>query len=639
MSIDLTSLNETQLEAVQWQNGPLLVVAGPGSGKTRVLTYRIARIIDSTPDKSFRILALTFTNKAAAEMRKRIEELVPNVSQRTLLTTFHSFAGDILRQHGHLTGVRPDFTIISQDGERIALLDEAISSIKDAEIKYSGEKLLPLINRLLDLGANEQTVLSLLNRLSPEQQEPVAKIYIAYRKRMVASNSLDFGGMIAEALELLRSRSAVQKQIQRVYNYICVDEFQDTNRSQYDILAHLVNPSTKNLFVVADDDQIIYQWNGASPERLTSLKNDFGMRVLQLPANYRCPPEVINLANSLILHNTSRSPEKQELLAKKAVSGEATLCLKQFSSFDEEASWVAQDIANRDLNERARCVVLARTRKLLEKTVQALDEVGVAAFLAMRKDEFVSAPMCWIHSALRLANSPQDKEQLRRICKAFYSIEGIQLDVKDVASSSATLEGNFLRAFTQSALLRKETLNQKTTSFLEQSIPKLIDRLNFRSFIEDAFTWLDQMEETERAVNENFTEYSDEKATWSHLLDEIHAQYGGADQVTLHALLQELDLRSKAPQPPKGAVPCFTIHASKGMEFGHVYLIGLVEDQLPSWSAVNKGEHSREMQEERRNCFVAITRTEESLTLTYAKSVQGYFKKPSRFLREMGLIT
>lgn len=638
MTIDLSSLNETQLEAVQWQDGSLLVLAGPGSGKTRVLTYRIARIIEATPDKSFRILALTFTNKAADEMRKRIEEMVPNSGQRTLLTTFHSFAGDILRQHGHLAGLRPDFTILSQDGERIALLDEAISDIKDAENEYRGEKLLPLINRLLDLGANEQTVQGLLHRLSPEQQDLIAKIYLAYRKRMIESNSLDFGGMIAEALELLRSRSAVQKQIQRVYNYICVDEFQDTNRSQYDILAQLVNPSTKNLFVVADDDQIIYQWNGASPERLAALKNDFGMKVLQLPANYRCPPEVIDLANSLISHNATRSPGKQRLLAKKLVSDKTALSLKQFSSFDDEAKWVAQDIASRPLNERTRCVVLARTRKLLEQTVQALEQAGVTAYLAMRKDEFVSAPMCLLHAALRLANSPQDREQLRRICKAFYSLEGVQLDTKDVASSAATLEGNFLRAFTQSALTRKDALTPKTTLFLEQSFPKLIDRLNFRSFISDAFTWLDGIEEISQDSSENFSEYPDEKNTWNGLLNEIHSQYGGAEQVTLHALLQELDLRSKAPQQPKGAVPCFTIHASKGMEFGHVYLIGLVEDQLPSWSAVKKGEDSREMQEERRNCFVAITRTEETLTLSYSNEVQGWQKKPSRFLKEMGLV-
>ena len=639
MTIDLISLNDTQRDAVLWQDGPLLVVAGPGSGKTRVLTYRIARLIDETPDKSFHILALTFTNKAATEMRTRIEELAPNSGQRILLTTFHSFAGDILRQHGHMVGLRPDFTIMAQDGERIALLDEVISEVADnyEEFQYSGERLLPIISRLMDLGANEETVPEFLRSLSPEQQEPIRRIYLDYRMRMVANGSIDFGGLIAEALELLRSRLAVRKQIQRVYTYVCVDEFQDTNRSQYEILTHLVNPETKNLFVVADEDQIIYQWNGASPERLTALKRDFGMSELQLPANYRCPPQVIDLANRLIAYNSNRVPGKKELQAKKANCGESVR-LEHFASFEEEAEWVAKDIANRPPKERARCVVLARTRKLLEKAIQALGKANVPAYLAMRKDEFVTPPLCWLHAALRLTNSQQDREQLRRFCKAFYAIEGIQVNVKDIASSAVTLDGGYMRAFAQAVLSRKDLLKPSTIVILEKSIPKLIDRLDFHSFISEAFNWFDDIQDSLFGTDEDFSEYPDEKTTWKDLQKDIYAQYGGGEQVTLHTLLQELDMRSKSPKPPVGAVPCFTIHASKGMEFSHVYLVGLVEDQMPSWAAIKKGDDSREMQEERRNCFVAITRTEETLTLSYAGRVQGYPKQPSRFLKEMGLI-
>jgi DNA helicase-2/ATP-dependent DNA helicase PcrA len=209
----------------------------------------------------------------------------------------------------------------------------------------------------------------------------------------------------------------------------------------------LVNTDTKNLFVVADDDQIIYQWNGASPERLEALKNDFSMDVLQLPANYRCPPKVIELANSLIVHNAGRSGGKQPLQATKPANGQHAVRLMKFASFDKEAEWVAQDIAQRDAKEKSRCVVLARTRKLLEQAVEALEVSGVPAYLAMRKDEFVSAPMRWLHAILRLANAPQDREQLRRACKAFYALEGIQLDANDVASSAATVEGSFLSCF------------------------------------------------------------------------------------------------------------------------------------------------------------------------------------------------
>jgi DNA helicase-2/ATP-dependent DNA helicase PcrA len=204
----------------------------PGSGKTRVLTYRIARIIEATPDKFFRILGLTFTNKAAAEMRERIGNLVPNASERILLSTFHSFAADILRQHGHLIGLKPDFAILSQDVDRTAILDEVISDTGriTEDPHYTGERILPLVNRLLDYAANEETAHHLLATFNTKDPEADVAIYMAYRKRMIAGNFLDFGGLVAEAIRLLQERPAVRRQIQRIYTYICVDEFQDTNQ-------------------------------------------------------------------------------------------------------------------------------------------------------------------------------------------------------------------------------------------------------------------------------------------------------------------------------------------------------------------------------------------------------------------------
>ena len=319
--MDLSSLNDSQRKAVMWQEGPLLVLAGPGSGKTRVLTYRIARLIEETPEKHFRILGLTFTNKAAAEMRERVEGLVQNVGERVLLTTFHSFCADVLRQHGHHIGLRPDFTILGQAADRQGLLDDAIEAVVDEEgqISYTGERLLPLITRLLDLGVAPAEAGNFLKSRNLNEPEVVGSIYAAYRGLMIEKNALDFGALIAETLRLMEEQTAVKKQIQRVYSYICVDEFQDTNLSQYRVLSHLVNVGTKNLFVVADDDQIIYQWNGANPERLQALRKDFGMAVLQLPENYRCPPEVIDIANELIEYNLDRSPDKERLLAHKSV--------------------------------------------------------------------------------------------------------------------------------------------------------------------------------------------------------------------------------------------------------------------------------------------------------------------------------
>ena len=636
--MDLSSLNDNQCKAVQWGEGPLLVLAGPGSGKTRVLTYRISRLIADTPEKHFRILGLTFTNKAAAEMRERVEGLVPNARERVLLTTFHSFCADVLRQHGHHIGLRPDFTILGQAADRQGLLDDAIATVtkEKNQTPYTGERLLPLITRLLDLGIGATEAGVFLRSRKLKEPEVIGSIYAAYREQMIEKNALDFGALIAETLRLMEEQTAVKKLIQRVYSYICVDEFQDTNLSQYRVLSYLVNPITKNLFVVADDDQIIYQWNGANPERLKSLRNDFGMTVLQLPENYRCPAEVIAIANELIEYNLNRSPEKKRLTAHKSAMKKSPVSLREFDDLDEEIDWVASDIKRRGKNAWGKCAVLARTRRLLDQMIIALKNHEVPGYLAMRKDEFECPAMQWLHATLRLANARQDREQLRRVCKAFYTLAGIELNVRDIVAAAAAAEGDYLRAWRKTAL-EAEGISPKAKQIVMDSVQKLTDKLDFRTFIADSLNWFNSLAETSPEAEEAFIEYEEEQATWMELVNDIDRQYG-FDQVTLHVLLHELDLRSKTQSPPKTAVRCFTIHGAKGMEFDHVYLIGLVEDQLPSWSAIKKGDNSREMQEERRSCFVAVTRTQETLTMTYSKKVFGWEKKASRFLEEMGLV-
>ncbi len=636
--MELSALNDNQREAVSWKDGPLLVLAGPGSGKTRVLTYRIASIIEATPDKHFKILGLTFTNKAAAEMRERIASLVPNAGDRTLLTTFHSFSADLLRQHGHHVGLKPDFTILVQNADRCSLLDEAIARARNGADGHgmTAERLLPIVSRLIENNVEAEEAFEELRNGSFDDAETLASVYGNYRALMIEKNSLDFPGLIAEALGMLEKKPGVRKQIQRIYRYVCVDEFQDTNLLQYRILRHLVNSSTENLFVVADDDQIIYQWNGASPERLWKLREDFSMRILQLPENYRCPPAVVELANRLIKHNSGRPAEKTELTAHKRNSDENVVRVKMFNDFEQETAWVAKDIGRRPADERAKCVILARTKKLLEQTVGMLGQSEIPAYLAMRKNEFESAPLQWLHSVLRLANARSSPEYLRLACRAFFFLEGINLDVRNIMSHAASGDGDCLRSFARAVLACRE-LSSGARNLMERSLPRLDERLDFRSFERDAFAWFDDFQGKDPVADGVFDEYGEEKKVWRGLLGEIASQYGERE-TTLHLLLQELDLRSKTPAPPEDAVPCFTIHSSKGMEFDHVYLIGMVEDQLPSWAAVKKGDESREMREERRNCFVAITRAQETLSLSCSSQIQGWEKNPSRFLYEMGVL-
>ncbi len=636
--VDLSTLNANQQKAVKWNEGPLLVLAGPGSGKTRVLVYRIARLIGESKDKHFKILALTFTNRAAVEMRSRIDTLVPQARERAVLRTFHSFSVQLLRQHGHHVGLRPDFTILSQPVDRVAVLDEAIERARQAypDIAYRGERLLPLVTRLLDRCIAGDKAVGFLRARQVRGAAAIGTVYQSYRTLMKQNNELDFDGILTKVLEIFKRVPGVTRLITSIYPFICVDEFQDTNLAQYHILCHLVNPDTKNLFVVADDDQTIYQWNGADPQRLKSLQDKFAMSVLQLPENYRCPPAVIEAANNLIQHNPGRDLNKSIATAHKQQGGDSDIRVCSFSTFDDELQWIAADIAHRSRNAKCNFVVLARTHHLLAKILSALKTQGVPGYVAMRKNEFVTSRMIWLHSMLRLANSRQDREQLYRVCRAYSDLTGASLNVKDIISEAAAEEGDYLRAW-QRAVLREECLTNETRHFLRESVSRLVDSLDFRTFINDSFAWFDGLRDCSTATGETDPEYCEEKKTWAELQSAIFSELDH-ERMTLHVLLQGLDLRSKIPTPPANAVPCLTIHAAKGLEFDHVYLVGLVDGHFPHWRAIQEGRTSHKLQEERRSCFVAITRAQKTLTLTYSAELSGRQRQPSKFLKEMDLM-
>jgi len=636
MTIDLSTLNESQLEAVNWQEGPLLVLAGPGSGKTRVLTYRVARLIEESPKARFRVLGVTFTNKAASEMRNRIDMLLSEGRDRATLTTVHSFAAEILRQHGSHMGLRPDFGILSEQADREAMLADAIKAVLQAHDDFEPKpaQLLPAVSRMQDECVLPEEALSWLGA-QPHARE-VAEIYAEYRSRLIVANQLDFGSLLAMAVDLLENKPAIAKQLRRVYSHVCVDEFQDTNSAQFRLLIQLVPETNPNLFVVADDDQVIYQWNGASPTRLLDLRERFEMHVIQLPESFRCPPQVIALANSLIHHNSDRTADKKPLLAHKTRDEKSRVTVKRFGDFQEERLWLAKRIRELPADEHPHCVILSRRKKLLEDTVTTLESQLVPAYIAIRKNEFQSAPYRWLHATLRLANAPQDREQLRRMTRAFFQLEDVSIEVEDVVARAAVGQGGFLRAWLDVAGGRTGT-KPATKKMLATETSSLMERLDYWTFVAAAHDWFVAIRAQPATISEPaFDEFDDENEIWQALKSEIAGRYPLAD-LSLHSFLQEVDLRAKEKPPPKGAVRCLTIAASKGMEFRHVFLIGLVEDELPNYYAKKKGDASEDMREERRNCFVAITRAEETLTLTYSERYGGYQKDPSRFLREMGL--
>lgn len=634
--IDYSQLNINQRRAVEWNRGPLLVLAGPGSGKTLVLTLRITKLLNESADERFRILGLTFTTKAASEMRTRIDQLAPGTGNRVMLTTFHSFAADILRQHGSHVGLRPDFTILNQTADREEVLKDAIRKLEGegADVQPSDIKLLPLLDNLMEKLVPQAEVISHIR--DRELGVKISALYKEYRAQLVSNNRLDFPSLLGLAYELLSLRPSIARQIRTIYPKVCVDEFQDTNLAQYRFLRMTIGESPKDIFVVADDDQIIYQWNGASPERLQELRDDYKMNVIQLPVNYRCPPTVIALANNLISHNPGRSPEKEPLAAIKDSEVRDVVRVRHFGAVDDELQWIARDLQGRPKSERGGCVVLTRTRSLAEKAAQTLGTSGVEAALAIRKTEFESTPIRWLHAALRLANARGDKEQLRRLCKAFYALEGVDVRVEDVIAASSAEGGDFLRSWVNETLANAG-LETHTSQFLESARSRIVERLDFLGFIDASFKWFIQLESRLSGEAPNvFVDYPEEKQTWIQLQQSVLQRFGTED-ATLQVLLQEFDLSPKAPVISEHAVRCFTIHSAKGMEFEHVYLIGMVEDQLPSFQSIKKGADSRDMQEERRNCFVALTRTKATLTITWSDYYFGWPKRCSRFIAEMGI--
>lgn len=642
--IEFARLNAGQLEAVRWDEGHLLVLAGSGSGKTQVLVYRIARIIEATAGEYFRVLGLTHTHAAAAEMFKRLDRLASHSRERMLLTTFHSFCAAILRQHGHYIGLRPDFTILTQSKEREDLLEEAMAMVRERnpDMEYNSEQLLPIVTHLLDQDVKEDEALDFLVQrccVRAPGGASISAVYASYRHLMLEKGVLDFGGLISEALRLFQLQPAVARLTRSIYPCICVDEFQAVTMAQYRIVKHLVGASTKSLCVASDRDPPIYQRNGSGPERLNDVQKDFNMTVIQLPASYRCPQGIIDTANNLIVNDQcrARTHGKMPLRAHAQNRIKAPIATKSFSTLERETDWVARDIAQRDQGDRGRCAILARTRRVLQEALRALNRHKVPGYLAMRKDEFGSWQMIWLHAMLRLANARHDRRQLERVCQSFSVLTGIDLNSGDIASDAMTQEGDYLRAWHRAVQRDNSLLPSVTAAFLAEAVSQLSERLAFRDFMADSFAWLDAVSEDGSESDASALEFPAEKATWRVLVDEIvHAR--GRDQLTLNTLLQRLDLRFRRTQPPQEAVPCLTIYAANSMEFGHIYLMGLVEDQLPSGSAIQKGDNSPEMQEERRNCFVAITRAQESLTLTYAYELFGWPKEPSRFLNEMKLV-
>ena len=617
-------LTPAQAAAVNWVDGPLFVLAGPGSGKTRVLTTRVAKLLAETPEKSFRVMALTFTNKAADEMATRIEALVPDQQNRASIGTFHSFCMQMLQQHGSHIGINPNFAIYSLESDRADLLKEAI---RGNGLNNDDDRFLGTIDKLKARLVQPEDCARLFRDAGVGAR--VEQVYRAYDAALSRANALDFGSLIAQAYRLISTFPGVAIHYRRAYAYWMFDEFQDTTAGQYRLIKALAGDDFRNVFAVADDDQIIYQWNGASYQQIQRFRADFQPTEVQLPTNYRCPPSIVAAANQLVVHNIQRTTTKQPLEAGKTrllYPDGQHISLVRYSSEDVETTEIAAGIARIHQAKRGEIAVLARTRALLERMQKSLTDAKVPAAIAQRRDDFRSAQFLWLAAALRLASRPLDRRALDTLTGAFNRWFDSEIWSDDIAVaaeiSSRSLLSEWANVAAGIADDEAKSLAQLASSLDGQPT-------TYRTFIAKVLDLLPPQSE------DGGSDIEEDRAAWNSLVRSINQAIGRT--APLEQFLQELGLRSKEPPVGSNTVTLMTIHSAKGKEFDHVYVIGLAEDVLPSFQSIKAGENSAEMEEERRNCFVAITRAREWLCLSYADRYRGWAKQPSRFLTEMGL--
>lgn len=619
LQASLKCLSPIQLEAVEWQEGSMLVLAGPGSGKTQALACRVGRLLEDSRDQRFRVLALTFTNKAAREMTQRVSTFVPDLDDRVTIGTFHSFCVQVLRQHGTHIGIEPDFAIFSLDADREGVLRDAIRrGMKAGEpISETDNLRLPIIDQMkagypdsTDAESGEDSRENLLCRL--------------YDQELRLVNALDFSSLITETCRLFNTFPRIAELYQSIYPYWLVDELQDTNRAQFALVRSMSAGGFRNVFAVADDDQAIYEWNGANIRQLHEFAKCFDAKVLQFPTNFRCPPQIVDAANRLAARNPRRIKGKLPAVAGRTETSKHQIVLKRFGSEDLEREGVAKRISQAGRVTWEHTAVLARSRRLVERMAEELRRQEVACQIVKRRLEYLSPEMRWLAAYLRLVARPLDERTFRELVDTYNAFAGTNLDGELLVSTAASDASIYTDAW-----LRAAEAEGRETALLDQV--QAIERPY------DPRSWDDIVTLFRKRVPEDGQEsdLGEDLLSWHAAMREFNVQH---TEQSVPRFLQELQLRSLEPQPKSHSVTVTTIHGAKGREFRHVYLIGLADEVLPTFQSLQSGPHSSQVDEERRNCFVAITRAQDQLTLSWAERYNGHPKQPSRFLREMGLI-
>ena len=633
------TLNPPQREAVAQTEGPVLILAGAGSGKTRVLTHRIAYLMDEKGVNPWNILAITFTNKAAQEMRERVDKLVGFGSESIWVSTFHSACVRILRRHIDNLGYDTNFTIYDTDDQKSLMKDVCRKMNIDTKI-YKERSLLAQISHAKD------------ELLTPDDMEmkaagdynmkKVASVYREYQAALRKNNALDFDDLIVKTVELFEKCGAVLEYYQERFKYIMVDEYQDTNTAQFKFIS-LLAQRYQNLCVVGDDDQSIYKFRGANIGNILGFEHVFpDARVIRLEQNYRSTRNILNAANQVIANNTER---KAKTLWTENEEG-SKVHFRQFLNAYEEAEYVAGEIGKlkrNGLGNYRDCAILYRTnaqsRLFEEKFIAAnipYKLVGGVNFYARKE---IKDLLCY----LKTINNARDDLAVQRIINvpkrgigattlgrvqdyadnmgiSLYEALRVAEEVPSIGRSLSKIDG-----FVTFIQMLKSKADVMT---VEEILQEVIDSTGYVAELEAEDT------EESRARIENIDELISKTVAYQEAMEEQN------QSATLSGFLEEVALVADIDtvDPDQDYVLLMTLHSAKGLEFPKVFMVGMEDGIFPSHMTISYGDDG-EMEEERRLCYVGITRAMKDLTLTCAQQrmIRGetQYNRVSRFVREI----
>ncbi len=645
----LKDLNERQREAVKWVQSPVLILSGPGSGKTRVITHRIAYLIKELGVDPFNILAVTFTNKAANEMKERVAKLLKKEYQDIWIATFHSTCARILRHDIHRIGFDRNF-VIYDDLDQVNLIKECLKELEIDPKEYRAPAFASAICRAKENLIDYESYLIYTKAREDFYREMTAKVYEHYQKKLFKNNALDFDDLIMKTVELFQEKPEVLGKYQERFIHILVDEYQDTNHAQY-VFIKLLASKYENICVVGDEDQAIYKFRGADIRNILEFEKDYKdcrpvVFVLNMMEDYRSTQPIIDLANNLIVYNEKRRKDKGEIILpkkEKKVEGISDPVLQELPNELEEAEYVMDE--TRRLHRKERIPyhdmavfyrVNAQSRVLEDAFRKARIPYNVVGALGFYEHKEIKDILAYLRvlvnskdslSLKRIMNVPPrgiGKVTVQRIVdfankKKITLWEGVKKieNVKGLSPRAEWLAKNFRNLMFKYMDLAKNL-------GVGELIKKLIKEIGYIKQLEkeDTFTSemrIDNLKELMDAARQ-FEEKSENKSTQAFLED-----------VSLISEIDTWDDKAKA-------VTLMTLHNAKGLEFDTVFITGMEEGFLPHSNAFSE---ETELEEERRLCYVGITRAKKHLYLTYAdrRRLYGntYWGLASRFIAEAGI--